>query len=136
MTFDVTYRMADGSMAEATMEVADRNAVYTELRRRGITPISLSESGKAKKKKDATQSAASALCKVLLVVALLGAAAFAVWYFLLADEGSKRHFVNMVTPSTKVELRQSQSDAPRKGTGAVKVTPASKPASKPAKKGE
>lgn len=135
MTFDVTYRMADGSMAEATMEVSDRNAVYTELRRRGITPISLSESGKAKKK-SASTGAASAFCKVLLVVALLGAAALAVWYFMLADEGSKRHFVNMVTPSTKVEMRQSQSEAPRKGSGAVSVTPASKPAGRSAKKGE
>lgn len=135
MTFDVTYRMADGSMAEATMEVSDRNAVYTELRRRGITPISLSESGKAKKK--AARSALGAFCKFLLGALMLGAAALAVWYFLLADEGSKRHFVNMLTPSTKVELRQSWSDPPRKGTGAVSVTPAAKPADKPAmKKGE
>ena len=129
MKFDVTYRMADGSMAEETVDVSDRNAVYTELRRRGITPISLSESGKAKKKYD-SQGAVGAFCKFLLVILLLAVAALAVWYFVLADEGSKRHFVNMVTPSTKVEMRQSQFDTPRKGTGAVRVTPASKPATK------
>ena len=45
MKFDVAYRTADGKMAETTVEVSDRNAVYSELRRRGITPVSLSESG-------------------------------------------------------------------------------------------
>ena len=43
MKFDVAYRTADGKMAETTVEVSDRNAVYSELRRRGITPVSLSE---------------------------------------------------------------------------------------------
>jgi type II secretory pathway component PulF len=129
MKFDVTYRTADGKMAEETVDVSDRNAVYTELRRRGITPISLSESGKGKKKR-ASQGVAGSFCKVLLVVLLFGAAALAVWYFVLADDGSKRHFVNMVTPSTKVKMRQSPADAPRKGTGAVRVTPASNPANK------
>ena len=48
-------------------------------------------------------------------------AAFAVWYFVIADEGTKRHLRNLVTPSTKVDMRNHGTDAPRKGTGAVSV---------------
>ena len=130
MKFDVTYRTADGKMAEETVDVPNRNAVYTELRRRGITPISLSESGSKDRKTASSPGAVGAFCKIVLLIALLCTAALAIWYFVLADEGSKRHFVNLVTPSTKVELRHSPSDAPRKGTGAVRVTPASTPATK------
>ena len=49
MKFEVAYRTADGKMAETTIEVADRNAVYSELRRQGITPISLHEAGAKKR---------------------------------------------------------------------------------------
>ncbi len=122
MKFDVAYRTADGALAETTVEVADRNAVYSELRRLGITPISLSESGAKKKRaKGGGQSPAVGLAKVVVMLVLLAVAALCVWYFVLADEGTRRHVRSVLTPSSKIEMRQHGPDAPRKGTGAVSV---------------
>ena len=121
MKFEVAYRTADGKMAETTIEVADRNAVYSELRRQGITPISLHEAGTKKSGKFAASGPAVGVAKIVFMFALLALAAFAVWYFVLADEGTKRHLRNLVTPSTKVDMRNHGPDAPRKGTGAVSV---------------
>ena len=121
MKFEVAYRTADGKMAETTIEVADRNAVYSELRRQGITPISLHEAGTKKSGKFAAPGPAVGVAKIVFMFALLALAAFAVWYFVLADEGTKRHLRNLVTPSTKVDMRNHGPDAPRKGTGAVSV---------------
>ena len=105
MKFEVAYRTADGKMAETTIEVADRNAVYSELRRQGITPISLREAGMKKH----AAAASGALYKVAKLA------------ILLADEGTKRHIRNLATPSTKVDMHSSGQDAPRRGTGAVSV---------------
>ena len=124
MKFDVAYRTADGKMAETTVEVSDRNAVYSELRRRGITPVSLSESG-ARRRREPSK-AGSFVLRLVLLAALLCAAAFAVWYFVLADESSKRHFVNRLSPSSKIDMRKVGSDSPRKGTGAVRAVPSEK----------
>ena len=121
MKFEVAYRTADGKMAETTIEVADRNAVYSELRRQGITPISLHEAGAKKGGKFAASGPAVGIAKVVFMSALLALAAFAVWYFVIADEGTKHHLRNLVTPSTKVDMRNHGTDAPRKGTGAVSV---------------
>ena len=121
MKFEVAYRTANGKMAETTIEVADRNAVYSELRRQGITPISLHEAGTKKGGKFAASGPAVGIAKIVFMSALLALAAFAVWYFVIADEGTKRHLRNLVTPSTKVDMRNHGTDAPRKGTGAVSV---------------
>ena len=121
MEFEVAYRTADGKVSETTIEAADRNAVYSELRRQGITPISLHEAGTKKSGKFAASGPAVGVAKIVFMFALLALAAFAVWYFVLADEGTKRHLRNLVTPSTKVDMRNHGPDAPRKGTGAVSV---------------
>ena len=121
MKFEVAYRTADGKMAETTIEVADRNAVYSELRHQGITPISLHEAGKKKCGKSAAPGSAVGVAKIVFMFTLLALAVFAIWYFVLADEGTKRHLRNIVTPSTKVDIRNHGSDAPRRGTGAVSV---------------
>ena len=121
MKFEVAYRTADGKMTETTIEVADRNAVYSELRRQGITPISLHEAGTKNRNKSAASVQAAGVAKFVFMLALLAFAVFAVWYFVLADEGTKRHVRNLVTPSTKVDIRNHGPDAPRKGTGAVSV---------------
>ena len=121
MKFEVAYRTADGKMAETTIEVADRNAVYSELRRRGITPISLHEAGAKKRDKSAASVQTAGVVKFVFMLVLLAFAVFAVWYFVLADEGTKRHMRNLLTPSTKVDIRNHGLDSPRKGTGAVSV---------------
>ena len=120
MKFEVAYRDAEGKMAETTVEVSDRNAVYSELRRQGITPLSLREAG-TKKHVVAASSALYKIAKLVILLAILGVAAASAWYFLLADEGTKRHLRNIATPSTKVDMHNSGQDAPRKGTGAVSV---------------
>ena len=88
MKFDVAYRTADGKMAETTIEVADRNAVYSELRRQGITPISLHEAGTKKRDKKSDGGKLSGALKIVLLAVLLSAAVFAAWYFLAADDGA------------------------------------------------
>jgi hypothetical protein len=61
------------------------------------------------------------VAKLAILLAILGIAAASAWYFLLADEGTKRHIRNLATPSTKVDMHSSGQDAPRRGTGAVSV---------------
>ena len=121
MKFEVAYRTADGKMAETTIEVADRNAVYSELRRQGITPISLHEAG-TKKRDNSNGGKLSGALKLVLLVLLLAVAAFAAWYFLVADDGAKRRVKDFVARPSKIEMHQmGASPAPRKGTGAVSV---------------
>ena len=121
MKFEVAYRTADGKMAETTIEVADRNAVYSELRRQGITPISLHEAGTKKRDKGDGGKLSGAL-KLVFFVVLLAAALFAAWYFLAADDGAKRRVKDLVTRPSKIEMHQTgAAPAPRKGTGAVSV---------------
>ena len=121
MKFEVAYRTADGKMAETTIEVADRNAVYSELRRQGITPISLHEAG-AKKRDKSEGGKLSGALKLVLFVVLLAAALFAAWYFLAADDGAKRRVKELVTRPSKIEMHQTgAASAPRRGTGAVSV---------------
>ena len=121
MKFEVAYRTADGKMTETTIEVADRNAVYSELRRQGITPISLHEAGTKKRDKNEGGKLSGAL-KIVLFVVLLAAALFAAWYFLAADDGAKRKVKDLVTRPSKIEMHQTgEAPAPRKGTGAVSV---------------
>ena len=121
MKFEVAYRTADGKMTETTIEVADRNAVYSELRRQGITPISLHEAGTKKRDKN-EGGKLSGVLKIALFVVLLSAALFAAWYFLAADDGAKRRVKDLVTRPSKIEMHQTgAAPAPRKGTGAVSV---------------
>ena len=74
MKFEVAYRTADGKMAETTIEVADRNAVYSELRRQGITPISLHEAGAKKRDRSAASGPAVGIAKIVFMFALLALA--------------------------------------------------------------
>ena len=121
MKFEVAYRTADGKMAETTIEVADRNAVYSELRCQCITPISLHEAG-AKKRDKNEGGKLSGVLKIVLFVVLLAATLFAAWYFLAADDGAKRRVKDLVARPSKIEMHQTgEVHAPRKGTGAVSV---------------
>ena len=121
MKFEVAYRTADGNMTETTIEVADRNAVYSELRRQGITPISLHEAG-AKKRDKSEGGKLSGALKFALFVVLLAVALFASWYFLAADDGAKRRVKDLVARPPKIEMHQTgAAPAQRTGTGAVSV---------------
>ena len=122
MKFEVAYRTADGNMAETIIEVSDRNAVYSELRRQGITPISLHEAGTKKRDKKSDGGKLSGALKIVLLAVLLSAAVFAAWYFFAADDGAKQRVKDLVARPSKIEMHQTgPAPAPRKGTGAVSV---------------
>ena len=121
MKFEVAYRTADGKMTETTIEVSDRNAVYSELRRQGITPISLHEAGTKKRDKSDGGKLSGAL-KIVLFIVLLAVAMFAVWYFCVADDGARQRVKDLVARPSRIEMHQTgAAPAPRKGTGAVSV---------------
>ena len=121
MKFEVAYRDGDGKMAQTTVEVANRNVVYSELRRLGITPISIQEVGEKKKHGGSEPGVVSRVPKVVVFLVLLAVAALAVWYFVLADDGAKQRLRNTVMPSLKSDAHRPGSGVPRKGTGAVSV---------------
>jgi type II secretory pathway component PulF len=122
MKFEVAYRTADGNMAETIIEVSDRNAVYSELRRQGITPISLHEAGTKKRDKKSDGGKLSSALKIVLLAVLLSAAVFAAWYFFAADDGAKQRVKDLVARPSKIEMHQTgPAPTPRKGTGAVSV---------------
>ena len=122
MKFEVAYRTADGRMCETTIDVADRNAVYSELRRQGIAPLSLREAD-GKRKTARAARGVGAVLRLLLLFALFAVAAFTAWYGLVADEGTKRHLRHALTPSTRVDMFRhgDQPEKPRKGTGTVRM---------------
>ena len=121
MKFEVAYMDGAGKMAQTTVEVANRNVVYSELRRLGITPISIQEVGEKKKRSSGDPSAVARIVKLVVLLVLLAAAGLAVWYFVFADDGAKQRVRNLVTPSAKADVQKQGPAAPRKGTGAVKV---------------
>ena len=121
MKFEVAYRDDAGKMAQTTVEVANRNVVYSELRRLGITPISIQEVGEKKKHGGDESGAVSGVVKVVVFLVLLAVAAAAIWYFVLADDGTKQRVRNAIVPSEKADARTPGGNAPRKGTGAVSV---------------
>ena len=124
MKFDVAYRDKNGEMRQMVIDVADRNAVYSELRRQGITPLSLSEVGTKKKKTDARKTSP---VSIIVLVVLLGVAAFAAWYSLMATAGQRERIKNVVTGRGWINLHSTGGaetpapNPPRKGTGAVRV---------------
>jgi len=127
MKFEVAYRAADGKMAETTVEVPDRNAVYAELRRRGITPLSLREAGSRRRAGRGGAPRGPRALRALLVALLAAAAAVAVWTRLL-DEGAKRNMRRLLSAPSKVDIRRfglgggaRPEPEPRKGTGKAVV---------------
>ena len=121
MRFEVAYRDDAGKMSQTTVEVANRNVVYSELRRLGITPISIQEVDEKKKHGGGEPGAVARVIKVVVFLVLLAVAAAAVWYFVLADDGAKQRVRNAIVPSAKDDARAPGGSAPRKGTGAVSV---------------
>ena len=121
MKFEVAYRDNEGKMAQTTVEVANRNVVYSELRRLGITPISIQEVGEKKRNDGGSSGSAFGVVKVVVLLVLLAGAAAAVWYFVFADDGTKQRIRNAVVPSAKADVRTPGGNPPRKGTGAVRV---------------
>ena len=73
MTFTVTYRGADGTIREETVESQSRSACLTEAKRRGISPIRVREGGNAAAGKRARRLPVKWFLGVILCTAAVGA---------------------------------------------------------------
>ncbi len=132
MKFEVKYRDKHGLIVTSVVDVADRNGVYSELRRQGISPISMSEISDRKNRKHAPDAPKSLLSRLLFVL-VFAAAVFAAWYFFFANPEQKDKVGNIVTGLVPKQLTASKPvsesnpeyvpPAPpkKRGTGAVKI---------------
>ena len=85
MNFLVTYRNKDGAQDQMALEASDRNALFAELSKRGITAIRVTEAtGKAKPRKPASSkgSKSPAVGKGLAAGLVIILAACGVFWFL------------------------------------------------------
>ena len=85
MTYTVKYRDKSGDIVELELDVPNKNAVWTELKKRGISALSVQEGVVKKrpsKKSGKTPSAMRGLIAGLCVVVL---AAFVAWWFFFKD---------------------------------------------------
>ena len=122
MKFEVAYRGPDGRMTESVIEVSDRNAVYTELRRQGIVPLSLREVGARRKRAGGKNGAFAYCCSTLLLVLALAALGFAVWYAFVADDGARLRLRSRVRIPSKIDFTvRRPAEAPHRGTGKASV---------------
>lgn len=83
MKFCVRYRAKDGRLTSMTMEAENRNGVFDELSRRGISAVSVSE-GEAKPAKSLAQrrgGAGSGTRLAVYALAVVCAVAGGTWYF-------------------------------------------------------
>ncbi len=78
MTFTVTYRKPDGSLAKEVVEAADRAAAMAACRERGIVPRSVAEGGRAVSPASRLPPWAKGAVAGLLVVVV----ALVAWFFL------------------------------------------------------
>lgn len=91
MKFCVRHRAKDGSIAETTIEAADRNGVFAELARRGISAISVTE-GEAKlakgrrdglvQRRSGSDGRLLLALSVLLILVVVGGG---IWWFIRRD---------------------------------------------------
>ena len=86
MTYTVKYRDKSGDIVELELDVPNKNAVWPELKKRGISALSVRE-GAAKKRasKMSGGKSPSPLRGVLAGLCVVALAAFAAWWFLLKD---------------------------------------------------
>lgn len=95
MTWTITYRGKDGQRDTLEIEATDRNAMFDELKRRGISAISVAEGKMLRKNRNRQQTQSSVRgihsSRVLLAViacVVLTASSVGVWYWL-ASGGTK-----------------------------------------------
>lgn len=94
MTWSVTYRSEDGRRASVEIEAADRNALFNELKQRGITAISIAE-GRIPRKGRSSTAKHSGVNNTLFSRVLLGLIAFAAvvaasicaWFLISSNAG-------------------------------------------------
>ncbi len=122
MTFTVTYRERSGAKAEVAIEAASRAECVAECRRRGISPMGISEGSRRKSRGmgaqssqgDGTQRGRGArpmiVAAVLLFVAAIGGG---VWWWMSARE-------NTHLPEAKKEKpKKAVVEKPAKRTGKI-----------------
>ncbi len=80
MTFSVTYRNANGAMAEETVEAAGRGDCLARMKARGITPIGIKACGDRAKARPS--SGEKPVVAYALGIALVALAACGVWFWI------------------------------------------------------
>ena len=112
MTFNVTYRSADGSLRNETVEAATRAECVTACRKRGITPVGIKE-GKAQKAARAASAPSGGEAKrpwLIVALVLVVAIAGGVWLWLSPREQERP--AKEKPAKTKVEKPQKPERKP------------------------
>lgn len=110
MVWTVVYRDSDGNRASVEIESVDRNAVFAELQRRGITAISVSE-GKAKLTRQSRHIPSGGRVPThpyrgIVAGLIVVACAVAVWLWLSSGETGR------IPPASPVEKNSSAISSP------------------------
>ena len=117
MKFVVDYRGPDGSRQQKEIEASDRAAVFSELKKLGISAITVREGALSKKASSASPSLVKGIIAGLVVVIALAG----VLYLVLGNRDEKpkekkvdkTKLIEEVTPVVKT---------PKKGSGVVDLT--------------
>ena len=122
--FIVTYRGKDGKQDVVQIAAEDRNGVFAELAKRGISAIRVEEaSSKAKPRKAASGNGNPAVAKGIVAGVVVVAVAVSAWYFLstsrtetLEDNKSKKQTkIAVATPTlaTPVKVEKPEVEKPK-----------------------
>lgn len=131
MKFCVKHRAKDGHIVEITVEAADRNGVFAELARRGISAISVTE-GEAKptRRRGSTSSKRSgsgSWCRLALpVLVVLVAVGGGLWWFMrggAASQDEQAHKTKgLIASHTPSKAGAKDGSSGETGTGGSDVT--------------
>ena len=117
----VYFRDKNGSKASVVIEAEDRAGVFAELKKRGISAISVTEGASNKKPRKAASGGAPSKGRGLLAAAIvvLGAG-LAVWWFFISNTGGNTRTDTDVKKSSKIaEVKPSLATANKIDASAV-----------------
>ncbi len=149
MIFTVIYRNKEGKRDSLVLDVPNRDAVWAELKARGISAISVKEGAEQKRVGNGERGMGNGLAKGLLAGVAVVALAIGAWVFLTdgpervpsADETQKTRRVKEVKPAKPKQPKPAETDkavpakpAPVEPTAVAVEEPKSRKAPSTAKK--
>lgn len=118
----ITYRGKDGRPDQMTVEAEDRNAVFAELSKRGISAVRVEEAtGKTRKPSPATDAKSPAVGKGIAAGIFVVAAAVGAFWFLTKDKSAaiaertdkKPAKIAEATPTTPAKAEEAKPETPK-----------------------